>query len=391
MKITDVRVYPVNLTVSPEFVITTTLGTHDFSHYVFVAVESSDGIIGWGEATVVPRWSGESQPGALHLIKEVFEPLLLGQNVMDINRIMASIDGSVIDNSFSKSAIEMALLDLQGKTLDLPVYQLLGGAVNSRRIPIKFSIGLRTPENAAKIAKEKVSEGFQAIKVKVGPDLKSDIERVKQVREAIGPAVKLNIDVNGGWTTKQAIQYIPKFQEYNLEYVEQPTPRWDLDGMAQVRHHVDVPIMADESVFTVEQALQVIRKDAADLISVYPGKNGGILKSRLISQMAEAAGIACHIGSNLEWDIATSAMCHLAVCTGNIQVTQYPVDILGPLYYRTRLADCPVKFGDGFVHVPDGAGFGLKVNEARIQELSRRGVPMVTEPETFPVENLSST
>jgi muconate cycloisomerase len=173
---------------------------------------------------------------------------------------------------------------------------------------------------------------------------------------------------------KESIRRIPRFCEFDLEYVEQPTARWDIDGLAEVRAAVDVPIMADESVFTVEQAMLVIRKHAADLISVYPGKNGGMLNSRLICKMAETAGIACHIGSNLEWDIATSAMCHLAVSTTNIKVNEFPVDILGPLYYTTRLAGCPVLFKDGYVHLPEGPGLGLDFDVSVIEDLSN-GLP----------------
>src|SRR5690606_22551232 len=131
-----------------------------------------------------------------------------GRDTFDIDAIVQSVNTSVVDNTFTKSAVEMALLDLQGKLLDIPVYKMLGGNVNSTRIPIKFSIGLRTPENAAAIAAEKVAQGFQAIKVKVGTDLTTDLERVRLVREAIGADTKLNIDVNGGWTVKQSMQYI---------------------------------------------------------------------------------------------------------------------------------------------------------------------------------------
>jgi L-alanine-DL-glutamate epimerase-like enolase superfamily enzyme len=343
MRITDIRCYPVNLAVNPQYVIKTTLGVHSSSHYVFVAIECSDGTIGWGEATVVPIWSGETQAGAMSIIGEIFAPLLRGKDPFDIEAIMQALDASVIDNIFTKAAVEMALFDAMGKSLGMPVYKLLGGKANPSPIPIKFSIGARSPEDSARIAAEKVAEGFQAIKVKVGTGLEQDLERVRLVREAIGSDILLNLDVNGGWGVKESIRAIPRFYEFDLEYVEQPTPRYDIDGLAQVRKAVEVPIMADESVFTVHQAMQVIRKEAADIISVYPGKNGGMLKTRLICKMAEAAGIACHMGSNLEWDIATSAMIHLAVCTANIKSDQFPVDILGPLYYEPRLNSSPVR------------------------------------------------
>jgi len=370
VRIKDVRCYPIRLEVSPQYVIKTTLGVHSSSNYVLVAIECSDGTIGWGEATVVPIWSGETQASALSIITELFTPLLLGRDPFDIEAIMQAIDASIIDNPFTKAAVEMALFDVMGKSLGLPIYKLLGGSANTSPIPIKFSIGAREPEDAARVAAEKVAEGFTALKVKVGTGLTNDLERVRLVREAIGPDTRLNLDVNGGWGVKESIRCIPLFYEFDLEYVEQPTPRHDIDGLAQVRQNVEIPIMADESVFTVNQALDVIRKDAADIISVYPGKNGGILKTRAICKMAGAAGIACHIGSNLEWDIATSAMIQTTVCTPNIEISKFPVDILGPLYYETRLASSPVRLEGGLAYLPEGNGLGLQIDEAQLRELS---------------------
>jgi muconate cycloisomerase len=259
----------------------------------------------------------------------------------------------------------MALLDVWAQQERKPLFELLGGARNPRRIPIKFSIGLREPEDAANIAAAKVKEGFTAIKVKVGPDSDKDLARVRAVREAIGPATKLNIDVNGGWTVERSLREIPRYLPYNLEYVEQPTPRWDIDGMAEVRAAAaaagGLPIMADESVFAVSDAQQVIRKGAADLISIYPGKNGGILKSMQICKLAANAGIACHLGSNLEWDIGTAAMCHVAAACENVTVQRFPVDILGPLYYSVRPRTGAIRYERGHVHVPTGVGLGVSI------------------------------
>ena len=365
MLIKEVRLYPVSFQVKPEFVIQTTLGVHSSSHYVMVAVECTDGTIGWGEATVVPIWSGETQGGAMAVLQSIIVPILVGRDPYDVEKIMADLDTALVDNGFTKAAIEMALLDAVSKHLNLPLYKFLGGESNPQTFSIKFSIGTREPADAAEIARQKVAGGFKAIKVKVGTNLKKDLERVRLVREAIGPDTLLNLDVNGGWSVKEAIRNIPKFEKYNVEYVEQPTPRHDIEGLAKVTNTLDMPIMADEGVFTLAQAFNVIRTKAADIISIYPGKNGGILKSRLISQMAEQAGIKCHIGSNLEWDIATAAMCHLAVSTRNVAIASYPPDILGPLYYEDRLSD-PVRFANGQVSVPEGPGLGLIIDEDEI-------------------------
>jgi muconate cycloisomerase len=181
--------------------------------------------------------------------------------------------------------------------------------------------------------------------------------------------VRLNVDTNGGWTVEEAIREIPRYLPFNLEYVEQPVQRWDIDGMAKVRANSPLPIMADEAVFAVWQAEDVLRKRAADCISIYPGKHGGILRARQIAKLAAEAGVACHIGSNLEWDVGTAAMCHLAASTSNVQVGKFPVDILGPLYYATRPRGTQVRFENGHVNVPTGPGLGLDVTRGEIEAL----------------------
>jgi len=367
MKITTIRTFPITLTVRPEYYIVSSVGAHPISRYVVVAIETDEGVTGWGEATVVPLWSGESQGGALALIQDHLAPLLRNRDPQDID--FREIDSVAIDNHFTKAAVEMALLDLIGKQQKKPIYELLGGAKNPLRIPIKFSIGLREPEDSAAIAAEKVKQGFSAIKIKVGPNPEKDLRRAEAVREAIGPEIKLNVDVNGGWSVEEALREIPRYERFNLEYVEQPTPRWDIDGLAAVRAAVDVPIMADEAVFAIWQAEQVIAKKAADLISIYPGKNGGLLKSKRICKLAEDAGIGCHLGSNLEWDIGTAAMCHLTAACPNVQVGKYPVDILGPLYYSVHPQEKPIQFQGGCVVTPSGPGLGIEMNEAEIEAL----------------------
>ncbi|HEY1686227.1 MAG TPA: mandelate racemase/muconate lactonizing enzyme family protein [Tepidisphaeraceae bacterium] len=375
VKITKIRMFPITLAVKPEFYIVSSAGAHAVSRYVVVAIETDGGLVGWGEATVVPVWSGETQGGALALIQDYFVSMLMGRDPVDIEAIAQEMDG-IIDNPFTKAAVEMALLDLAGKQQKKPVYELLGGAKNRLEIPIKFSIGLREPDDAANIAATKVKEGFTAIKLKVGPDPERDLARVRAVREAVGTKVRMNVDVNGGWTVEQAIRETKRYEPYRLEYVEQPTPRWDIEGMARVKQAVGVPIMADESVFSVWQAEQVIAKKAADLISIYPGKNGGILKSKKICEMAGRAGIGCHLGSNLEWDIGTAAMCHLAAACANVTVAKFPVDILGPLYYAIKPRSKPVRFDRGHVFVPEGNGLGVEICAEELEALGPQALSM---------------
>lgn len=361
MEIRRIAAVPVELAVRPEVVITSALGTHATSRYLLVCVETEAGICGVGEATVAPRWSGETAVGARHLIEEHLAPALVGRDATDIAGAGAAMDGAAFGNPFTKAAIEMALFDAWGRAEGEPVYALLGGACRSLALPIRFSLAAGSPERTAALAGQKVREGFRTIKVKVGTDPAADVARVRAVREAIGPEIGLTIDANGGWTAEGAIRAVQEMRPLGLQLLEQPTPRDDLDAMARVRRAVDVPVMADESVFTLAEAREVLKREAADVISLYPGKNGGLLRCRQIAEMAAEGGVACAIGSNLELDTATAAMAHLAVATLNIAAERFPGDLLGPLYYSQSVVREPVRYTGGTVHCPEGPGLGVEL------------------------------
>ncbi len=215
-----------------------------------------------------------------------------------------------------------------------------------------------------------VAEGFRTIKLKVGHDpLDYDLERVRLVREAVGPQIRLTVDANGGWSVNDAIRAAARLEPFDVTFIEQPVHRLDLDGMARVRSQIRIPVMADESVFTLPDALNCIRKDAADIISVYPGKNGGILNSMALVAMAAAAGVQCAIGSNLEWDIASAAMAHLTVALPNIAVEWYAADIIGPWFHVEHAIDSPELVHRGEITVPQGPGLGIVLNRDQLKPL----------------------
>jgi muconate cycloisomerase len=181
------------------------------------------------------------------------------------------------------------------------------------------------------------------------------------VREAIGPDVWLSVDANGGYTVEQAVWVAPRLEQLDVALFEQPTPRGDHVGMAEVRRRCGIPIMADESVFTPQDALEVIRHRAADVLSLYPGKHGGIRATQHLAKMAEAAGLPCTIGSNLEREVATAAMAHVTVCTANLQCERFPGDLIGPLYYEQSLSREPLRYQADRLWVPEAPGLGVTV------------------------------
>ncbi len=210
---------------------------------------------------------------------------------------------------------------------------------------LKFVIGAVEPKLAAERARRMVERGWKAIKVKVGRDEHpaGDVERLRAVRDAIGPTVFLSVDANGGYTVDQAVWAASRFERLDVALFEQPTPRGDHGAMAQVRRRCGLPIMADERVFTPQDALAIIRAEAADVFSLYPGKHGGIRATQAIAAMAEAAGIPCTIGSNLEREVATAAMAHVTVATANICCERFPGDLIGPLYFEQPLSRTPLR------------------------------------------------
>jgi L-Ala-D/L-Glu epimerase len=379
MPVTAVTAEPISGKVKSDLAIIsslTFLESDDYLHgqYVLVRIHDDAGRVGLGEASVTAVWSGETQAGTIALIKEVLAPIVIGADPFDLEWICRRMDRAAFANSFAKGAVEMALLDLQGQILGMPVYKLLGGMASGGRKPpvdpaadpgirLKFVIGAVEPELAAQRAHRMVKAGWKAIKVKVGrhEHPKVDVDRLHAVRQAIGEDIWLSVDANGGYTVEQAVWAASRLEKLNVALFEQPTRRGDHLAMAEVRGKSPILIMADESVFTPQDALDVIRHQAADVLSLYPGKHGGIRATQQIAKLAEAAGIPCTIGSNLEREVATAAMAHVTVCTANLQCERFPGDLIGPLYYEQALSKEPLRYQADRLWVPQNPGLGVSV------------------------------
>jgi muconate cycloisomerase len=366
MRITSVTAEPLDGNVRPDRAIISALGTHQVGQYVLVRVQDDAGRIGLGEASVTAVWSGETQPGVIALVRDVLAPLLIGADPFDSAWIMQRLERAAFANSFAKAAIEMALLDLQGKALSVPVCQVLGGRSEHAMmhgIRLKFVVAALAPDESAQRARDMVDAGWSAIKVKVGrdPHPQADLDRLRAVRDAIGSRVWLSIDANGGFTVDQAVWLARRLEPLDVALFEQPTRRGDHRAMAQVRRQCPIPIMADESVFTPADALEVIRLEAADVLSLYPGKHGGVRITQHIAELAHAAGIPCTIGSNLEREVAAAAMAHLVLATPNVDCERYPGDLIGPLYFDQSATRKPLRYQTDRLWAPETPGLGVEV------------------------------
>lgn len=362
MQITSIEAIPVRLPLKPERRMVSALGRHETSNFVLVRLLTADGLEGLGEATVTPQWSGETMWGAVAMIRDVLAPQVIGCRVDDVDSLLARMRVAAIDNPFAKAAIEMACWDAHGKARGVPVYELLGGAVRSRTIRCRFSLGAYPPDVAAERAAERIAAGFTTIKVKVGVDPATDVQRVAAVRQAIGRENTLTIDANGGWTYEQAVDALEQMKPFQVTLVEQPLQRGDYAGLRRLREQCGLPILADESCFRLVEARELIEQQCCDSLTVYPGKHGGIRPAVEIAELAEQHRLPCTIGSNLEWDIGAAAMMHFVVATPNVQIDQIPGDCLGPSYHLDTLAEQPLVIEGPLVTVPDRPGLGVELD-----------------------------
>jgi L-alanine-DL-glutamate epimerase and related enzymes of enolase superfamily len=366
LKITRIETIPIRVPLNPEFAIRSGRGgAHNVSPFLLVKVHTDEGIIGVGEASCTPRWSGEDQVTGAHLIRAYLEPLLKGEDPTRVEELTSKFRFAFAGNYFTKAAVEMALWDIAGKVVNKPVYEMLGGKVREF-VPTKWSVSGVEPDKAAGVARWAIGKGFKAMKVKVGIDPDGDVARVRAVREAIGPEVKLGVDANGGWTPDDAVKTIERLRAFGIYFAEQPVSPEDVAVMADVRQRIHVPVIADESVYTLQDAVTLARLEAADVFSIYVGKAGGIGPAKRIADFAQKAGLKCTLGSNLELGIGSAAMVHLAIASRGINAEEFPCDIIGPFYYQDDIVLQPLAILPGRAEPNERPGLGVELDEDKI-------------------------
>ncbi len=369
MKIASVETIPIRVPIKPELAIKSGRGgSHTTSPFLLVKLITDVGLVGLGEASCTPRWSGEDQVSAAHFVNDYFSPALLGRDPLRSDEWSVAVFSLVAGNYFTKAAVEMALWDLAGKAAAKPVYELLGGKVRES-VATKWSVSGQPAQQAAKIAQWAHERGFRAMKVKVGLGSDADFDRVTAVRAILGPDAKLGVDANGGWGyAATAIAAIGRLKPLGIAFVEQPVWAGDPEEMAAVRRAAGMPIIADESLYTLADARQLARAGACDVFSIYIGKAGGIGPAKAIADFAVTNGIACTIGSNLELGVGSAAMLHLALAHDGITPDSFPCDIIGPLFYEDDILTEPLVLGGGRAITNELPGLGVSLDETKVEK-----------------------
>jgi len=283
---------------------------------IIVALYDNYGRVGWGEASPSALILG-CTPDSVLAALDLLIPAILGEDPRRLSFLVEKMDRVLLGNAAAKAAIDLALHDLVGKIYGEPVWRLLGGSF-AEPLETDFTVSIDTPETMAEEARKLVEAGFRAIKVKVGEDPKLDVLRVKAIREAIGEKVKLWIDANQGWTPQEAIWALARIAEFQVEFVEQPVPAWNLEGMAWVRERSPIPVMADESVHSPKDALLAIKLGACDYVNIKLMKAGGLLRAKEIATICKHAGVQNMIGGMVESNLSATAAVHFALSEGNV-------------------------------------------------------------------------
>lgn len=353
MQIADIKIGKVRIPLKKTF--KTALRQVDFAEDIIIKVIADTGEVGFGNAPPTAVITGDSQDSIIAAIRDTIGPRLIGMDVDSIEQIMSVIDASMLHNSSAKAAVDIAVYDLFGKLHGLPLYKLFGGYRNV--ITTDLTISVNAPEEMVRDSLEAVAAGYTELKLKVGTDAVMDITRVQAIRQAVGHDIKIRLDANQGWSPKEAVRAIRKFEELGLdiELIEQPVKAHDFKGLKYVTNQVATDIMADESAFGTYEVFELLAMEACDLINIKLMKAGGLHNAVKIANLAETLNVECMMGCMLESKVGITAAASLAA--GKKIITKADLDA------ALLLAEDPVVGGVSFAKnqliIPDAPGLGI--------------------------------
>lgn len=354
--ISKIECFKISIPLIEPFIIS--LGPIYNAENVVVIIHTQQGITGWGECSPFMSINGESADTGLVVAKH-FEKILAGKNALDIEQRIADMDSVIYANNSIKSAFDIALYDIAAQYAGQPLYQFLGGK-KDKSIFTDYTVSVGPVEKMAADALKIKQRGFPVIKVKLGKDGATDVQRIKAIREAVGDAIALRADANQGWGFDEAMETLKALAPYNLQHCEEPIARWDFMRLPAIKQASPIPIMSDESCCDHNDVKRLIDLDACDLINIKLGKSGGIFKALKMIRLAEAANIKIQIGAFLESRLAMTAFAHLALCSPNIIYYDFDTALM--------FSKDPVQGGitykaGGLVEVPEAPGIGAIMKE----------------------------
>ncbi len=339
--------------------------------FVLIKIELSNGLIGIGEGTTPGIWwNGESVETMKLVIDQYIAPLLIDKELTYLEQLLQTMNRQIRANPFAKATVEMALFDALGKMYQVPVHQLLG-SLNQDKIAVRWALASGAEDVDIQEAKDYIEANkFANFKTKSGKEIpEEDAKRNLRIAEEVKSVSSIGIDPNGSWDRITTMKWMPRFFEAGIDFLEQPLAPYDIEGAAMLVEMKQVPVMADESLATVQDAFLLAKEQAANIFSLKIHKSGGMRNTLKIAGIAEAAGISCFGGTSLESSIGTAACLHAFASIPNLD---YGSELFGPSW----LADDPVKnplhIEDGYIHVPREPGLGVVLDDEKVAKYRRK-------------------
>ncbi|HON44288.1 MAG TPA: dipeptide epimerase [Planctomycetota bacterium] len=295
---------------------------------ILVTLETDTGHKGHGSACSCVAITGETLASIEEAILTKIYPAIVDMDLEYPNRIFHAIQTSIAHNPVAKAAVDIAVYDLWSQQVQRPLHKLLGGFHTTLQTDLTLS--LDSIDKMVHEAHNAVQQGFTILKLKVGDTPELDIQRVQEIRKAIGDSIQLRLDANQAWTPREAVQILRKLSLCNIELVEQPVIAYDFSGLAYVKNNTDIPIMADESIFNVQDALRLVAHQTVDYLNIKLLKCGGISQALKIAHIAESYNIPCMMGCMMEGPTSLAAAIQFAASQRII--TKYDLDC--PLFWE---------------------------------------------------------
>lgn len=342
---------------------------------MLVKVYCSDGVTGIGEGTTIAGMAyGPESPEAMKLaIDTYFAPAMIGKDATRIQALMAHLGKLVKLNHFSKSALETALLDAQGKRLGIPVSELLGGRRRDR-LPVAWTLASGDTANDIAEAHSMLEQRRHNIfKLKIGArDIRVDVDHVAAIKKAVGDRAVVRVDVNMAWSETQAAWAIPALADAGCELVEQPVA--SVAALARLMRRFPIALMADEVLQGPESALEIAKLHGADVFAIKIEQSGGLFAAQRVAAIADAAGIELYGGTMLEGAFSTTASAHLFSTFANLQ---WGTELFGPLLITEEILKTPLDYSDFELTVPDGPGLGIELDDDKVRRFTRDGLTTI--------------
>ena len=353
MKIIQIEGWPVTMELAEPYTIA--YERVEVATNIFLRVESSSGVTGYGCAAPDEHVTGETPASVLKALDDVVTPAIKGSDPLRPIMLVERLKPLLRSQPSVIAAVDMALFDILGKVCGLPLWRLLGGFRD--RIRTSITIGILPEKETVERARKLVAQGFKCLKLKGGIDVEADISRVLQVREAVGRDIELRFDANQGFSVEESLKFVEKTRKARLELFEQPTPKGQPEMLRQVSTTVAIPVMADESLTSLRDAFRIARRGLADMVNVKLMKVGGISEALQINAVARAAGLEVMVGCMDEAALGIAAGLHFALARPNVVYA----DLDGHIGLLGDPSDGLVILQDGSLFPNNNPGLGFNM------------------------------